>query len=205
MQWPPPEGTGTAGPSQKKGWLYSRSVSLTHNGEWSALPHDAVPANATENALVQYVAGEPSATVMWAEFKRKIDALVDVFRPNEWASSQEICLQTWSPRSGLRVHFHADKDASMHTQQGEMLRWRGALPYKVDHAFSWVTRTQSGFRVRYYLVAPKIGSVRKARTASSKQRRQVFSGQPVWEQNLVSIEKMTRATAREVLTRGGSG
>ena len=120
MQWPPPEGTGTAGPSQKKGWLYSRSVSLTHNGEWEALPHDAVPANAAENALVQYVAGEPSATAMWAEFRRKIDALVEFFRPNGWASSQEICMQTWSPRRGLRVHFHGDKDASMHTQQGEV-------------------------------------------------------------------------------------
>ena len=93
-------------------------------------------------------------------------------------------MQTWSPRRGLRVHFHGDKDANMHTQQGEVFRWRGALPHKADHALSWVTRTQSGFGVRYYLVAPKIGSVRKARTASSKQRRQVFpvnpSGSRVW-------------------------
>ena len=204
LQWPPPDGTGTDAPPQKKAWLYSRSVLLTYQGDWGVLPHDGVPATATADALVEYVAGEPSATALWAEFKGKVDALVAFLRPNDWACSQEICMQTWTDRKGLRVHFHAyfRKDAKMHSQQGEVFLWRGSLPHKVDHALSWITRTQSGFGALYYLVAPKIGSVRHA---SSKAAFTGFPVNPSWIASLVSMEKMSTTTAREEFVRGGSG
>ena len=68
---------------------------MTYLGDWGVLPHDAIPATATEDALVEHVAGEPSATAIWVDFKRKIDALVEFLRPSDWACSQDICLQTW--------------------------------------------------------------------------------------------------------------
>ena len=113
-------------------------------------------------------------------------------------------MQTWTARTGLRVHFHAyfRKEAKMHSQQGEVFLFRGCLPHKVDHALSWVTRTQSGFGALYYILAPKIGSVR---TASSKVAFTGFPVNPSWIASLVSMEKMTTATAREEFVRGGSG
>ena len=55
------------------------------------------------------------------------------------------------------------------------------------------------------MVAPKIGSVRKAHKVSSKAASSGFPVNPSGSQSLVSMEKMTTGTARDELIRGGSG
>ena len=203
QQWPG-ERKPKSNAAKSGGWLYSHSVMLTYNGEWGVLPNTLVPAGASADELADAVRVEPTAVLLWQEFRAFVARHSNNFPGLEWAASLELCTGSWASESVVRIHLHLylKSESRIWSPNSEQFQFRESVPQKSFGSPSDRRRLARSYQGLYYLQCPKIGLV------FSAGNKEPFVGYPVngdWIMQLLVQEKLTALDARKEMIRSGKG
>ena len=201
LLWPVADKRGE-NPRKKGGWLYSKSVMLTWNGDFGTRPAGFADPSATVEDVVRMLRDEPTASATWARLGELRDALLRMYPGCEWAMAQELCVETWTESREVRFHLHMflRSESKLWAATPVAFEFEGNVPHKSAGVPLLVSRAISGNAGVYYLTAPKKGSIR---SASLRKPFSHFSISPDWITALVSADKMSIADARQQTIQAG--
>ena len=186
-------------------FLYARSVLLTWNGDWGIFVLPDVQKGDSWRVVKAGLDVVPAFEALWSEFQKFADGLAELLGAAHVAFSLELCTETWMLSAEVRVHAHMflSGDATkLKLCRAEQAAFKGVNPHKSHRVAALNNRACSGFAGCYYLLAPKIGSLRTGGNVSAYKD---FGVSPEWITNLVQGEKMEFCDARAEMTRCGKG
>ena len=186
-------------------FLYCRSVLLTWNGDWGVLPDGFVEPGTEWREVVQACIGAEQVQRVWTSFSEHVDRVVALTHVTDWASSLELCVDTWEKQGQVRVHTHLylkSAQSKMYVQSSEPMALFGSLPHKRHNIAHLQQRASGSYCGLYYLSCPKIGMICQR---SSLQPYKDYPVSSAWIFSLLQADKMELEPAREELVRVGKG
>ena len=200
--WPD---TVTAVEKKERYYIYARGILLTWNGPWGVIPADSVPLSSEWRVVVAALREHAAVCKLWDAFSNHVDGLVEVTRANEWASSLEMCMDSWQETGQVRVHCHLylkSQPAKMYAASSEPFVLLGSLPHRAHMIQGMQHRASGSYCGLYYLSCPKIGQVLERASVRAYKQYPVCSS---WIFSMLQSDKMEVECARKELIKTGKG
>ena len=204
-----PVGRPAGGRSQDvSAWVRDSVVLLTWNGDWGVFT-GRVSAEGSPDAVAARISGHPDMQALVADFRSFVKLQCEKMpMPVHWAFAFEVSPSMLEEQT-VRVHTHLVLlPAGVGRRRGQSrvivigsaneFVFRGCRPHQSDAVMTTVhTRANRGMSL-FYVLVPKIGCV--CSDSSIRLYHDVLVN-PDWAFNLLQQEKITVATAREVIIR----
>ena len=193
-----------AGPT--RAWLRERLIMLTWNGDWGVFT-GKVSAAGTPDEVAARVREHADMKALLVDFRQFVRRQVEQLNVSvQWAFACEVSPSVLLSEGSVRVHTHLvliqDGGNRMRgaivIETPDDFSFRGCRPHFSSSVASRVhTRANTGMSL-FYVLVPKIGGVF---AESSVQLYHDVLVNPDWAFNLLQQEKITVASAREVIIR----
>ena len=186
-------------------YLYARSVMLTWNGDWGLFADTGLASDVSWRVVVECVRANEAFAALWNEYRVFCERLVASLGAAHFAFCLELCVDTWQEESEVRVHGHmyvSGDSAKLKMARANLAAFKDCNPHKSHKVAALSNRACGGFAGCYYILAPKIGSIK---SHSNVRAYKDFGVSAEWITNMVQAEKMTFADARREMTRVGKG
>ena len=157
-EWPEDVGDVKNGGSS---FLLTRSVLLTWNGDWGLFPEIAGVAREWRE-VVELLRENARFQQLWRDFRMHCERLADLFSVAHHACSMEVCMDTLTESSLVRVLGHAcfKCDLGKVTQyRFDVAAFMGTSPRKSIKASGNAIMPDSASAGCGYVCAPKVGSI----------------------------------------------
>ena len=184
----------------------SSTVLLTYQGDCFVmdLSPSVVESLSDVAMLVEFAQKLPAAQELCTAFKLHSEQLSELLGATAHCFGVEICLDTWSEESILRLHGHLflkHSDKKLRAQNKKPLFFRDSEPHLKTQL--WGKQCSRGnWAGAYYCLAPKLGALFQG---GSVKPFKDFPVSPEWIFNLVESSKITYENAREQLVSCGKG
>ena len=188
----------------RKYYLQARSCLLTWNGDWGVFG-EMVTQGRTWEEVVAVLRLNAQFQQLWTDFTSHCARLADVLSATHHATSMELCVDTLTEQSLVRVHGHGffnREGAKMQLYHGDAAAFMGIAPHKSFKIAGTGIRPNQANAGFYYLTAPKIGNVMQETTQRPYKDFQVNAE---WITNMIQAEKMNFDDALREMVRCGKG
>ena len=182
-----------------------RSVLFTWNGDWGLFTDTGLQRGVSWRQVVEHLQQAPRLQALWEELTSFCTRLADLLGARSFAFSLELCVETWMEDSLVRVHGHAyftSEGGKMRLARAAHASFKNSAPFKSHKLAALSHRNCSGWSGCYYIMAPKVGSIK---TFSSVRPYKDFAVSPEWITGMVQAEKMEFEDELVEMTKCGKG